>query len=60
MKIKPKILNPKNVVKLFKSEGSKTITLEKLQADIDAGDFVTPDGKINILEYLAWLIKNNK
>ena len=37
--------------------GSRTISLERLEADIAAGAPVNADGTVNILKYVAWIVK---
>ena len=46
-----------NFVTAMRRSGSRTLTLERLEADIAAGAPVNADGTINILKYVAWIAK---
>lgn len=35
----------------------KRVTVEQIQADIDAGAPVGPGGRINLVHYAAWLLR---
>ena len=51
---------PKNLVVIaLKKAGSRTISEEALEADIAAGAPVNENGTINMLEYVAWILKGN-
>ena len=41
----------------MRKAGSRTLTLERLDADIASGAPVNADGTINILKYVAWIAK---
>ncbi len=43
--------------KVLSTAGSRRITEEMLRADIDAGAPVNPDGRINLIHYAAWLVR---
>ena len=43
--------------KILSAAGSRRITEEMLRADIDAGAPVNPDGRINLIHYAAWLVR---
>lgn len=45
------------VVKALRLAGSRTMTLEQLEADILLGAPVNEDGTINIIAYAAWILK---
>ena len=45
------------VVRLLKNAGSSTISAEPLEADIAAGAPVNPDGTVSLVEYAAWLCR---
>ena len=51
-------MTPEQIVRLLKQAGSQKITLEKVQIDMQEGDFTNSNDNINFLEYLAWLLKN--
>ena len=56
----PRSLQKEMVVKALQAAGSRTITLESLNADIDEGAPVNEDGTIDIIAYAAWILKGNR
>jgi len=52
-------LSAEQLVKLLKTAGSKHISEDMLQRDIDDGDFADANGNMKILDYLAWMIAND-
>lgn len=56
----PRSLQKEMVVKALQAAGSRTITLESLNADIEAGAPVNEDGTIDIIAYAAWILKGNR
>lgn len=50
-------ITKENFVTAMRRSGSRTLTLERLEADIAAGAPVNADGTINILKYVAWIAK---
>ena len=57
---KPKHLTKEQVVKVLKLSGSRTITMESLEADIAEGAPVNEDGTMDIIAYGAWILKGNR
>lgn len=55
--LEPLALQPETLVMLLQKSGCRDLTEESLQKIIDAGLPLNGDGTINIIEYLAWLIK---
>ncbi|MPM18553.1 hypothetical protein SDC9_64965 [bioreactor metagenome] len=55
--LKPLALSPENLVKVLVRSGCRIMTMELLQRDIDAGMPVNADGTINLINYMAWMIK---
>ncbi len=45
------------VLKLLKQAGNDETTREKIEEDIKNGAPINEDGKINYIEYGAWVIK---
>ena len=45
------------LVAAMRRAGSRTITLERLEADIAAGAPVNADGTVNLVKYIAWTAK---
>lgn len=52
-------LKPEQVVRLLKQAGSRIISEEVLTADLESGAPKNEDGTINLIEYAAWLAKEN-
>ena len=50
-------ITKENSVTAMRRSGSRTLTLERLEADIAAGAPVNADGTINILKYIAWVAR---
>ena len=48
------------LVRLLRNAGSSTITEETLEADIAAGAPVNADGTMSLVEYAAWLCKEDE
>lgn len=44
-------------VTAMRRSGSRTLTLERLEADIAAGAPVNADGTLDILRYVAWIAR---
>ena len=50
-------ITKENFVTAMRRSGSRTLTLERLEADIAAGAPVNADGTVDILKYIAWVAK---
>ena len=50
-------ITKENFVTAMRRSGSRTLTLERLEADIAAGAPVNADGTVDILKYVAWVAK---
>ncbi len=50
-------ISKENFVTAMRRSGSRTLTLERLEADIASGAPVNADGTVNILKYVAWIAK---
>jgi len=55
--VNPMALSVEEVSRLLSAAGGKRITAEQVQADLDAGAPVGADGKINLVHYTAWLVR---
>lgn len=53
----PNALTLSDAARLLTRVGGQVITVEMLQADIDAGAPVNIDGTLNLVYYAAWLLK---
>lgn len=56
----PEALKKETLVEALRRAGSRTITLESLEADIAAGAPVNSDGTMNIIVYLAWILRGER
>ena len=50
-------ISKENFVTAMRRAGSRTLTLERLEADVAAGAPVNADGTVDILKYIAWVAK---
>ena len=55
--LNPLALSAENLVTLLQKAGYRAMTLDLLQEDIDGGVPVNADGTINLIKYMAWLIR---
>ncbi len=53
----PQALRLEDMARLLSAAGPKAVTVEMLQADIDAGAPTNADGTMNLVHYVAWLVK---
>ena len=53
----PKAMPIIDAVRLLVASGSKDITAEFIQADLENGAPTNPNGTINLVQYVAWLVK---
>lgn len=54
---RPEALSKENLVTVLRRSGSRTISMERLEADIAAGAPVNADGTMNVIDYAAWILK---
>jgi hypothetical protein len=57
VKVNPHSLSIEEVSRLLSAAGGKRITPEQIQADVDAGAPMGRDGRINLVTYTAWLMR---
>ncbi len=55
--INPLALTLEEVARLLSAAGGRKVTPEQVQADIDAGAPVLPGGRVNLVHYAAWLVR---
>jgi hypothetical protein len=46
-----------DLARILSALGPRPVTVEWLQADIDAGAPANADGTLNLVQYVAWLVK---
>ena len=56
-KFNPLKLTLDDAADVLTKAGSKTISVEQLAADIEAGAPTNSDGTLNLVFYVAWLVK---
>lgn len=55
--VNPLALSIDEVARLLSAAGGRKVTAEQVQADIDAGAPVGAGGRINLVHYAAWLVR---
>lgn len=51
-------LTPEELVALLRAAGVEGVSVGDVQADIVAGCPVEPDGRLDLIAYLVWLLKD--
>jgi hypothetical protein len=54
----PAALTADDAARLLSAAGGRTVTADMIQAAIDAGAPVAADGRLNLVELMAWLEKD--
>ena len=55
--VNPLALSVVELAKMLSAVGGKKVAAEDVQADIDAGSPVGAGGKVNLVHYTAWLLR---
>jgi len=55
--VDPASLSIEEVSRLLSAAGGIRVAPDQVQSDIDAGAPVGPDGRINLVHYTAWLVR---
>jgi len=55
--VNPLSLSIEEVSRLLTAGGGKRVMVEQVQADIDAGAPVGAGGRMNLMHYAAWLLR---
>lgn len=55
----PSALTPEDLANALRAAGSRTVSVDTLTRDIADGAPVNPDGTLNLLTYVAWLLKES-
>ena len=55
--LNPQALQLDTLARILSAAGPKVVTVDMLQADIDAGAPMNADGTMNLVHYVAWLVK---
>jgi len=56
-RIDPTRLTPEQAARLLSAAGRVRITQEQIAADLEAGAPRNADGTLNLVHYVAWLVK---
>ncbi len=56
-KIDPSALQPQDVARIMSAASGRAITAVMVQDAVDAGAPATADGRINLVQFMAWLEK---
>jgi len=55
--VNPLALTIEETARMLAAGGGRRVTPEQVQADIDAGAPVGRDGRVNLVHYAAWLVR---
>ena len=55
--VNPLSLSIEEVSRLLSASGGRRVTPEQVQADVDAGAPVGVGGRMNLVHYAAWLVR---
>ena len=55
--LNPQALRLADMARILTASGPKPVTVEMLEADIEDGAPVNADGTLNLVQYVAWLVK---
>ena len=53
--LNPQALRLADLARILSAFGGRPVSVEMLEADVDAGAPTNPDGTINLVSYAAWL-----
>ena len=55
--LNPQALRLADMARILTASGPKPVTVEMLEADIEDGAPANADGTLNLVQYVAWLVK---
>ena len=55
--LNPQSLRLGDLARILSASGPMPVTVEMIQADIDAGAPENPNGTMNLVHYAAWIVK---
>jgi uncharacterized phosphosugar-binding protein len=55
--LNPQSLRLGDVARILSASGPTPVTVEMIQADIDAGAPLNTNGTMNLVHYAAWIVK---
>ena len=56
-KLDPAALSLEALVQVLQAAGAKHVSVDALEADLEAGAPTNKDGTVNLVHYAAWLVK---
>lgn len=56
-KLQPTAVSVEDAARILTVSGGRPVTREMIEADIQDGAPVNPDGTVNLIQYAAWLVK---
>jgi hypothetical protein len=58
--VNPASLSPAELAQLLSGAGGIRVTEEDIQADLDAGAPIGADGRMNLVHFAAWLLRQTE
>ncbi len=55
--VDPRALSVEQMAKLLSAAGGRAVSVQEVQADLASGAPVGPNGRINLVAYTAWLLR---
>ena len=55
--LNPQAIRLEDLVRILSGAGRQPVTTEMLTPDIEDGAPVNPDGTINVVHFVAWMVK---
>ena len=55
--LNPAAITASDLARLLSAAGGQRVTVEMLEADIEAGAPTNADGALNLVHYTAWLVR---
>ncbi len=56
-KVNPLSLSVEELARMLSAAGGKKVTPEEIKADVDAGAPLERNGRMNLVHYMAWLMR---
>ena len=57
MSLNPLAMTIADLARMLSAVGGKRVTPEQIMADVEAGAPCLPDGRMNLIYYCAWLLR---
>jgi len=56
-RLQPTAVSVEDAARILTASGGRPVTREMIEADVQDGAPVNPDGTVNLIQYTAWLVK---